>query len=123
MKKIVLTLVAVLSLTSVFAEDANSTSANNVEAAKYEININSKSLARTLGLDYYTANNVELVNKDFSNDMQKAASLTCQDRARAFKKAINRNLSYMHRLLDEDQYREYVKLLNVTLNNRGLNDK
>ena len=123
MKKIVLTLVAVLSLTSAFAGDANSTSANNVEAAKYEININSKSLARTLGLDYYTANNVELVYKDFSNDMQKAASLTGQDRARAFKKAINRNLSYMHRLLDEDQYREYVKLLNVTLNNRGLNDK
>ena len=123
MKKIVLTLVAVLSLTSAFAGDANSTSANNVEAAKYEININSKSLARTLGLDYYTANNVELVNKDFSNDMKKAASMTGQASARTFKKAINRNLSYMHRLLDEDQYRQYVKLLNVQLNNRGLHAK
>ena len=52
-----------------------------------------------------------------------AAICKRQEGARAFKKAINRNLSYMHRLLDEDQYREYVKLLNVTLNNRGLNDK
>ena len=35
--------------------------------------------------------------------------------------AIKKDLSYMRYFLNYRQYREYVKLLNVTLNNRGLN--
>ena len=44
-----------------------------------------------------------------------------EDRDKLYKKAIRHNLSYMHAVLDENQYRTYVKLLNATLTNRGLN--
>jgi hypothetical protein len=36
------------------------------------------------------------------------------------EKAINKDLAYMNYMLNENQYRKYVMLLNVTLNNRGL---
>ena len=35
--------------------------------------------------------------------------------------AIKKDLKYMRYILDKKQYRKYLMLLNVTLNNRGLN--
>jgi hypothetical protein len=35
-------------------------------------------------------------------------------------RAINKDLAYMNYILNQDQYRKYVMLLNVTLTNRGL---
>ena len=49
-----------------------------------------------------------------------AATSDKSERDEKIKKAIKRDLSYMFYVLNQDQYREYVKLLNVTLNNRGL---
>lgn len=123
MKKIVLTLVAMLSLTSMFAEESNSVNVNSAVADKYVMNINTKALSRTLGLDFDEARDVEIINKNFSDEMLKVAALKGEDRTKAYKKAVNKNLAYMHAVLSYDQYREYVKLLNVTLNNRGLNDE
>ena len=37
-------------------------------------------------------------------------------------KAIEKDLKYMHYILDRDQYRKYLLLLNATINNRGLNN-
>ena len=36
-------------------------------------------------------------------------------------KAIEKNLKYMHYILNTNQYRKYLLLLNTTMNNRGLN--
>jgi hypothetical protein len=36
------------------------------------------------------------------------------------EKAIKKDLAYMDYTLSKEQYRKYVKLLNVTLLNRGL---
>ena len=35
--------------------------------------------------------------------------------------AVKKDLTYMRYVLDEKQYRKYETLLNVTFNNRGLN--
>lgn len=120
MKKIVLTLVAMLSLTSMFAEDTKSVNVNTPVEAKYVLNINTRALSRTLELDPETATSVDAISKDFSNDMLKVGALKGEERAKAFKKAINKNLGYMHAVLSYDQYRKYVQLLNVTVANRGL---
>ena len=121
MKKIILTIVAMLSMTSMFAEESNSVNVSNAVAEKYVMNINTKSLSRALGLDYEEANDVEAISKNFAEDMLKVGTLKGEERTKAFKKAINKNLSYMHTVLSNDQYRRYVTLLNVTINNRGLN--
>ena len=64
---------------------------------------------------------VSYISDDLKKDMKKAATAEGEDRDKLYKKAIRHNLSYMHAVLDDDQYRTYVKLLNATLTNRGLN--
>jgi hypothetical protein len=49
-----------------------------------------------------------------------AAQYGKEERAKMMEKAINKDLAYMNYMLNKDQYRKYVMLLNVTLSNRGL---
>ena len=124
MKKIVFTLAALMTMTLAFAEGETKTNAAvAAEQAKYEMNINVSSLARTLGLNSDEFDAVSYISDNLMKDMKKAGAAEGEDRANLYKKAIKHNLSYMHAVLDEDQYRTYVKLLNATLNNRGLNEK
>jgi Fe2+ transport system protein B len=124
MKKIVFTLAALMTMTLAFAEGETKTNAAvAAEQAKYEMNINVSALARTLGLNSDEIDAVSYISDNLKKDMKKAGTAEGEDRANLYKKAIKHNLSYMHAVLDEDQYRTYVKLLNATLNNRGLNEK
>ena len=119
MKKIVLTVVAMLTMTMAFAEGDNNNATENVNA--YAMNINVNKLGNALGLDIYQMDAVEDIAKSFSTDMQNVAEADKDARQAAFKKAIHKNLNYIHSVLDEDQYHKYLLLLNTTLNNRGLN--
>jgi Fe2+ transport system protein B len=124
MKKIVFTLAALLSMTMAFAEGETNTKANVAvagEAKKYDMNINQSSLARALNLDYNEIEAVNVISESFASDMKKAGEAQGEDRDKLYKKAIKHNLSYMHAVLSYDQYTMYLKLLNTTLNNRGLN--
>ena len=124
MRKIVFTLAALMTMTLAFAEGETKTNAAvAAEQAKYEMNINVSALARTLGLNSDEFDAVSYISDNLKKDMKKAGAAEGEDRANLYKKAIKHNLSYMHAVLDEDQYRTYVKLLNATLNNRGLNEK
>ena len=49
-----------------------------------------------------------------------AAQYGKEERTKMVEKAINKDLAYMNYMLNPDQYRKYVMLLNVTLYNRGL---
>ena len=62
----------------------------------------------------------EEVHKTFSAEMVFAAQYGKEERAKMMEKAINKDLAYMNYMLNKDQYRKYVMLLNVTLSNRGL---
>lgn len=124
MRKIVFTLVALMSMTFAFAEGESNTKANAAvaeEAQKYEMNISTASLARALNLDYDEIDAVSSIADSFASDMKKAGEAQGEDRDKLFKKALKRNLAYMHAVLSYDQYSKYLKLLNTTLNNRGLN--
>ena len=93
MKKIVLTVVAVMSMTMAFAA----------------------------GLNQDQIDVVEDINRTFAAEMMNASVADSSEREAKVNDAIKKDLSYMHYILNNRQYREYVKLLNVTLNNRGLN--
>lgn len=122
MKKIVFTLVAMMSLTFAYAEDENANKTAEVaDAAKYEMNINVKSLSYALKLDAEETDEVAFISRNFAKDMAKAGAATGDERDELYKKAITRNLSDMRTVLTGRQYHEYIMLLNTTLNNRGLN--
>ena len=115
MKKILLTLVALMSMTTTFAENEGM---NTTEA--YNMTVNMKSLAHALGLTNDQVESVAEVHKTFSTEMMFAAQYGKDERSKMVEKAVNKDLAYMHFILNKDQYRKYVMLLNITLANRGL---
>ena len=115
MKKIVLTLVALMSMTTIYAENEGM---NTTEA--YNMTVNMKMLARTLNLSQDQIESVAEVHKTFSSEMVFAAQYGKEERTKMVEKAVNKDLAYMNYILNKDQYRKYVMLLNTTLTNRGL---
>ena len=115
MKKIVLTLVALMSMTTIYAENEGM---NTTEA--YNMTVNMKNLARTLNLSKDQVESVAEVHKTFSSEMVFAAQYGKEERTKMVEKAVNKDLAYMNYILNKDQYRKYVMLLNMTLVNRGL---
>lgn len=118
MKKVIITLVAVMAVTvsMVAAPKAE----KNAEPTQYTIDFNSYSIARYLGMSSDQVADMNMVHDNFSREMKKAEKAEGANRDKLTKKAINRNVSYMRNILSEDQFRKYRVVLNATLNNRGL---
>ena len=119
MKKMILTLVAMLSMTTACAEGDNTNDRANVEADKIDININKLADALNLGDDQKEA--VENIHHVFSTEMTYAAQYGNSEREAMVKDAINTDVKRMRRVLNAEQMKKYLMLLNITLNNRGLN--
>ena len=119
MKKIVLTVVAMLSMTMAFAEGENVNNTNEMEA--YTISINTKKLSETLGLNRDQAEAVADIEKNFSAAMMNVGQANKEARPEMLQNALKTNPGYMHSILNDKQYRKYLLLLNMTLTNRGLN--
>ena len=120
MKKVFLMLVMMFTMSVYsFAEDNNATEIERVE--KYDIKVNTKRLAQFLDLsaDQYEA--VDAVINEFSSDMM-FAGVECNEASRkaVTKNTLNKNIKYMAYILNAEQYHNYLKVLNVTLNNRGI---
>jgi hypothetical protein len=115
MKKIVLTLVALMSMTTTFAENE---SMNNLES--YNMNVNIHKLAIALNLSQDQVEGVTEVHKTFASEMMFAAQYDKEERTKMIDKAVNKDLAYMNYILSKEQYRKYLMLLNMTLVNRGL---
>ena len=119
MKKMILTLVAVMIMTMAFAVGENTKAANTVAA--YDMTVNYGKLAQALGLSSDQLESVEDVHKTFCIEMMNAANAPKDERKAMVDKAIEKNLKYMHYILNNSQYSKYLLLLNTTMNNRGLN--
>ena len=119
MKKIVLTVVAVMSMTMAFAAGENDN--NTATTHAHNSNLTTKSQRRPLHLNQAQVDMVEHNNNTFAVEMMNASVADGSERDVKVKAAVKKDLSYMRYVLTDRQYREYVKLLNVTLNNRGLN--
>ena len=119
MKRLFFVMIAMLSMTMTFAENENTKSVNNVDA--YDMSVNMRKLSVTLGLTTDQMEAVENIHTTFNAEMHLAAQADDADRQELVKKAVERDIKWMHYVLDEKQYRLYLTLLNTTLNNRGLN--
>ena len=118
MKKMILTIVAMLSMTMAFAENENAASVNNVEAYDMSVNMNKLSEALALNADQIEA--VKEIHHTFAAEMMFAAQYNKEERDARVNEAIEKNVKWMRYVLNEKQIRKYLVLLNTTLNNRGL---
>ena len=115
----ILTMVAMLSMTMAFAENENAASVNNVEAYDMSVNMNKLSEALSLSADQVEA--VAEIHHTFSAEMMFAAQYNKEERNARVNEAIEKNVKWMRYVLNEKQMHKYLMLLNATLNNRGLN--
>ena len=118
MKKIVLMVVAMLSMTVSYAENENANNVKGVEA--YDMNVNMRKLAVTLGMTFDQMEAVEDIHRTFCAEMMFAAHANKDEREKLVDKAVKKDVRYMSYVLDKEQYRKYLILLNATLRNRGL---
>ena len=119
MKKMILTLVAMLSMTTAFAEGESAMNVNNIEA--YELNVNMNKLSAALNLADDQKEAVADINHTFAAELMFAAQYGNNDRKALVDRAIENNVKWMRYVLNEKQMRTYLALLNTTINNRGLN--
>ena len=118
MKKIVLMLVAMMTMSMAYAENENN---NMTEAVKaYDMTVNIRRLAVTLGLTLDQMEAEQDIHHQFCNEMMLAAYAQGDERQQLMDSALKKDVRYMRYVLDEQQYKKYLTLLNVTLTNRGL---
>ena len=114
-----MTLVAMLSMTTAFAEGENTNAVANVEAYKMDVNMDKLSKVLNLAIDQREA--VENIHNVFNTEISYAAQASNSEREAMVKHAIDTDVKRMSRVLNAEQMKKYLMLLNITLNNRGLN--
>ena len=114
----ILTLVAMLSMTTAFAEGEMAMGTSNMEA--YELNINMDKLSEALNL---ADDQKEAVadHHTFASELMFAAQYGANDRKKLVARALDNDVKWMRYVLNDKQFRTYLTLLNSTINNRGLN--
>ena len=115
----ILTMVAMLSMTTAFAEGEKVAEVSNLEA--YEMNINMNKLSEALNLADDQKEAVENIHHTFAAELMFAAQYGNSNRKAMVKRAIDNDVKWMRYVLTDKQMHTYLKLLNTTINNRGLN--
>lgn len=109
----------VLMLGMAATVNAENENANTTDI--YTVSTNIKSLAKYLGLNTQQTLDVNDIHTSFCNDLKEAATAEGAERDMIIKLALKKNCMYMHMVLDKEQYSKYLRVLNATMNNRGLN--
>ena len=115
----ILTMVTMLSMTTAFAEGENAASVENMEA--YDLNINMNKLFKALDLADDQKEAVAEIHHTFASELKFAAEYGKNDRKAYVNRAIENDVKWMRYVLNEKQMHTYLKLLNSTIINRGLN--
>lgn len=120
MRRLGLTLVAAICLsTSVFAVANQPTTE---KAVRWESNINMNKLSKYLKLSASQYEEVSNICEYFDAQMN-TATRSKKNQEQKVRNAVYANLKLMKQALDEKQYAEYAKVLNVTLQNKGIEVK
>ena len=93
---------------------------NNVTPISYDFNINMRSLSRYLDLTQEQIEVMEYASENFGYSIKRLDRTKEEKRGARMQKALNINLAYAHKFLDEKQYRKYLALMNNSLKNKGL---
>ena len=112
MKKVVLTLVALMAVTMSFAK-------SNADK-RFDMSCDIYRLSVTLDLDEQQMDAVEAIQDNFSSEMQALASEKGPWQRYGVRKAVRKDAEQMRKVLNDKQFREYMRILFATLRNRNL---
>lgn len=118
MKKIVLSVVAMMGMTMAFANEEPAVNVN--DANVYDMTVNVRKLSETLGLTLDQMQSLTDIHHKFCGEMLEASEAGHEERQSMVDRAVVKDLKYMRYILTSKQYDKYEQLLNVTLANRGL---
>lgn len=114
-------MIAMLCMTmTAFAGEEKAMEVSNMEAYKMDVNMNKLSVALNLADDQKDA--VADIHQTFGSELMFAAQYDDAQRLALVKRAIDNDVKWMRYVLNDKQMRTYLRLLNITLNNRGLNE-
>ncbi|MDE5702519.1 hypothetical protein [uncultured Bacteroides sp.] len=117
MKRLGLTLVAAVCLTATtFAAE------NQPTTAKWDGSINVSKLSKYLNLSADQHAEVTNICEYFSTQMERATTAK-KDQQKRLRNAVYGNLKLMKQTLTDKQYSDYTKVLNITLQNKGIEVK
>lgn len=116
MKKIILFMAFLFTMNA--SAIAENEAINNVEA--YSINTNINSLVRFLNLSADQVESFESVQKVFEENLKYASYMSGDARKHMVNSSIDFDVRNMSYILNKEQYRKYITVLNVTLNNRNI---
>ena len=117
MRRLGLTWVVALALsTTLFA------AGNQPTTEKWSGKVNVARLSRFLDLSSAQYDNVEKICLYFNEQMERANN-SRKHQDKYMREAVYGNLKLMKHELTDKQYNEYVRLLNVTLQNKGIEVK
>ena len=133
MKRLYVSVVALLSMTMAFAGNGNETkNANNgnvcdstatgkgkTEAA-YDINYNLRRMGEPLALTLSQMNSVDALNRSFNDDLKALVGAADADRKALLDNAVANDFKRMSYVLTPAQLSKYEILINTTLANRGM---
>ena len=125
MKKMILTVVAVMTFTLSFADkgaekDAAFMRPRIVNVENFDMTCDMRRLAVKLDLDDNQMEAVEVIQDIFNSDMQNAATARGFERRAMVREAVMKDAHQMKRVLNDKQFETYMMLLGTTLRNRGL---
>ena len=112
MKKIVLTLVAMMAVTFSFAKSSAD--------ERFDMNCDIYRLAVTLDLNEQQMDAVEEIQDNFTNEMQSIAKLNNRQQRHGIHQAVRNDAKQMREVLTDTQFRAYMRILFETLRNRNL---
>lgn len=119
MKRITLLFVAALMMGATSYAGEKNASANS---GAWSWTVNAGRLSECLSLSSNQYDDVAMACEYFSAKLLKAAHSRDEAyRSELVRHAVLGNLKLMKSVLDKQQYRKYVTLLNLTLRNKGLN--
>ena len=117
MKKIIL--FAAFLFTMNANVNAENEAVNNVEA--YSINANINSLVRYLDLSKDQVESVSNIQKIFEDNLRYASYVNNpESRKKMVGSSIEFSVKNMNYILNRDQYKKYLSVLNATILNRGI---
>ena len=103
MKKIILTVVAAMTMTFGFAEtEENQAVVNNAE--RYDMSFEA----------------VEAISNSLNTELATAAQAKGFDRMIQYEKAIRKDVRNMRRVLNDEQYSTYMMLFGATIQNQRM---
>jgi hypothetical protein len=115
MKKMIVTLVAMMAVTFSFAE----TNSNNVDR-RFDMSCNMDRLSEVLALDEDQAEAVETIHDNFNNELKSLASVRGPIQRHMVHQAVMKDAQKMKNVLNKEQFGLYMRIMLNTLRNRQL---